>query len=147
MATVLMVHRYFIIGSFHYLFNHEYRKKNLRYPEQLADTCLALFDSGRISLSTNTFSFYELDVLYMVVSVMGQTSHRAEELMVMMHTIGKHILEFIKASSEGADENIYEDLHTLCGSVCALAIVQSVMPEQVYSDRLLQKVLDRRPFI
>ncbi|AIQ48639.1 hypothetical protein R70723_24050 [Paenibacillus sp. FSL R7-0273] len=136
-----------LAGSFHYLFNQDCRKRRLRYPEQLADTCLTLFQSGQIPLSEGSFSFVELDVLYLVVSVMGQTSHRAEELKEMVQAIGGHLLAFIAGrAAEPADE-VYEDLHTLCGSVCALAIVQSVLPEQVQADRVLNKVLDRRPFI
>ncbi|WP_042195754.1 hypothetical protein [Paenibacillus camerounensis] len=136
-----------LAGSFHYLFNQNFRKRRLRYPEQLADTCLKLFQSGQIPLSAGDFSFVELDVLYLVVSVMGQTSHRAEEVRAMVQAIGGHLLEYIAVCAEGPADEVYEDLHTLCGSVCALAIVQSVLPEQVQADRTLNKVLDRRPFI
>lgn len=136
-----------LAGSFHYLFNQDYRKRRLRYPEPLADTCLTLFQSGQIPLSKGAFSFVELDVLYLVVSVIEQTSHRAEELKEMVQAIGGHLLEFIAVCVEEQADEVYEDLHTLCGSVCALAIVQSVLPEQVQADRVLNKVLDRRPFI
>ncbi|MNN99958.1 hypothetical protein D3C81_2197350 [compost metagenome] len=65
----------------------------------------------------------------------------------MVQAIGGHLLELIAARAEEPGDEIYEDLHTLCGSVCALAIVQSVLPEQVQAERVLNKVLDRRPFI
>ncbi|WP_438444211.1 hypothetical protein [Gorillibacterium sp. sgz5001074] len=136
-----------LAGSFHYLFNQDYRKRRIRYPEKLVDTCLSLYGEGQLPFSTESFSFYELDWLYSFVSVMNQTEHRAKESKAMVKEIGERFLRFIVRMAEGPDEEVYEDLHTLCGAVCALAIVQSVLPEQIESDRQLRKVLDRRPFI
>ncbi|MFX3639953.1 MAG: hypothetical protein ACE3L7_15060 [Candidatus Pristimantibacillus sp.] len=136
-----------LAGSFHYLFNMDYRKKRIRYPEKLVDTCLGLYGEGQLPLSTESFSFYELDWLYSFLSVMNQTEYREKECKAMVKDISEQFLQFVARMAAGPDEEVYEDLHTLCGTVCALAIVQSVIPEQIESDRQLKKVLDRRPFI
>lgn len=136
-----------LAGSFHYLFNQNYRKRPLRYPEQMADTCLELYTSGQVPESKDDFSFYELDVLYTTTGIMAQTSHRREELGRMNEEIGERFLAFIAEITARPGEEVFPDLHILCGAVCALAIVQSFMPEKVNTDRTLNKVLDRRPFI
>jgi hypothetical protein len=136
-----------LAGSFHYLFNQNYRKRPLRYPEQMADTCLELYAAGQIPESRDDFSFYELDVLYTTTGVMAQTAHRHEELRRMNEEIGGRFLKFLAERTARQEEDFFPDLHTLCGAVCALAIVQSFMPEQVGIGRALNKVLDRRPFI
>jgi hypothetical protein len=136
-----------LAGSFHYLFNQNYRKRPLRYPDRLADTCLELYAAGQVLESKEDFSFYELDVLYTTTGVMAQTTHRREELKRMNEEIGARFLAFLAERTDRAGEAVFPDLHTLCGAVCALAIVQSFMPEELELDRALQKVLDRRPFI
>ncbi|MNC08535.1 hypothetical protein D3C75_561290 [compost metagenome] len=77
-----------LAGSFHYLFNQNYRKRPLRYPGLLADTCLELYAAGQVPESEEDFSFYELDVLYTTTGIMAQTSHRREELKRMNEEIG-----------------------------------------------------------
>ncbi|XEC95965.1 hypothetical protein AB6A23_05200 [Paenibacillus tarimensis] len=136
-----------LASSFHYLFNLNYRKRSMQYPDAWIDTCLALQASGQIPLAAGELSFVELDVLYTLISAASQTGHRAGELQDMMHTIGCHLLRSVEVLSAGPEAAVFEDLHALCGTVCALALVQSILPEQVVADRLLLKVLDRRPFI
>lgn len=136
-----------LAGSFHYLFNQEYRKRPLRYPERLGDTCLALYEAGELPQATDKFSFQELDVLYLMSRLALQTDYRREELEAVMRSIGAGLLAFIDRLPQGSDDVLTDDLHALCGTVCALAIVQFIMPEQVEADRKLRQVLDRRPFI
>lgn len=136
-----------LAGSFHYLFNIDYRKRKLRYPEKLVDTCLSLYHTGQLPLSTDRFSFYEIDWLYSFLSVMNQTEHRKSECIAVVQAISQQFLAFIARMGEASVEEAYDDLHTLCGAVCALALVQSVLPDQVECDRTLLKVLDRRPCI
>ncbi|MGC5772439.1 hypothetical protein [Paenibacillus pabuli] len=134
-----------VAGSFHYLFNLDYRKKKVRYPEQLINTCLDMFNSQQFPLSEQEFSFNELDWLYTFISAKEQTEHRAEEATAMISQVSEQFIQFVLRKS--TEEGPYGDLHSLCGAVCALALVQSVLSERVISDRLLNKVLDRRPFI
>jgi hypothetical protein len=136
-----------LAGSFHYLFNQNYRNRPLRYPERMADTCLELYTAGQIPESKDDFSFYELDVLYTTTEVMAQMAHRHEELIRMNEEIGGRFLKFLAVRTARQGEDFFPDLHTLCGAVCALAIVQSFKPEQVGIERALNKVLERRPFI
>jgi len=136
-----------LAGSFHYLFNVDYRKRRLRYPNKLVDTCLSLYQNGHLPLSTDRFSFYEIDWLYSFLSVINQTEHRKSECVSVVQAISEQFLSFIADMGEASVEEAYDDLHTLCGAVCALALVQSVLPNQVECDRKLLKVLDRRPFI
>jgi hypothetical protein len=136
-----------LASSFHYLFNLNYRNRPMRYPNQWIDTCLALHNDGQIPLKAGALGFVELDVLYTLISAAEQTQHREHELHSMIEAIGSHLLSSIAALSDGPEDALFEDTHSLCGTVCALALVQSVMPEQVEADRVLRKILDRRPFI
>lgn len=136
-----------LASSFHYLFNLNYRKRPMRFPNQWIDTCLAMHEDGQIPLEAGALSFVELDVLYTLISAAEQTQHRSGELHSMIKAISNHLLSSITVLSDEADEALFEDLHTLCGTVCAIALIQSVMPEQVNGDRMLQRILDRRPFI
>lgn len=136
-----------LASSFHYLFNLNYRHRKMRYPNAWIDTCLQLHNANEIPLKADALSFVELDVLYTLIVAAEQTDYRSEELQAMTHAICKHLLHSIESLSYGSDNDVFEDLHELCGTTCALALVQSVMPEQIDSDRILLKVLDRRPFI
>lgn len=136
-----------LASSFHYLFNFNYRKRPMQYPNQWIDTCLAMYDDGQIPLKPDALGFVELDVLYTLISAVEQSQHRAHELHAMIRAIGSHLLTSITALEDGSEDDLFEDMHSLCGTVCALALVQSVMPEQVEANRVLQKILDRRPFI
>ncbi|AZN41671.1 hypothetical protein [Paenibacillus albus] len=136
-----------LASSFHYLFNLSYRKQPMRYPNQWIDTCLTLQAGNQIPLVSGELSFVELDVLYTLLIAAEQTRHRETELRSMIRTICTHLLSNIETLSSGPEDELFEDLHPLCGTVCALALVQSAMPEQITSDRVLLKILDRRPFI
>ncbi|MBD3919989.1 hypothetical protein H8B09_14590 [Paenibacillus sp. PR3] len=136
-----------LASSFHYLFNLNYRNRKMRYPDAWIDTCLQLNNAGEIPLKADALSFVELDVLYTLICAASQTEHRAAELQAMIHAICHHLLNSVESLSGGPDDDVFEDIHELCGTTCALALVQSVMSGQIVSGRILQKVLDRRPFI
>ncbi|SEN75217.1 hypothetical protein [Paenibacillus sp. OK076] len=104
-----------------------------------------MFISQQLPLSELEFTFNQLDWLYTFISAKEQTEHRGDEAAAMINQVSEQLIQFILCKS--AEEEPYGDLHSLCGAVCALALVQSVLPEQVISDRILNKVLDRRPFI
>ncbi|PWW07281.1 hypothetical protein DFQ01_102173 [Paenibacillus cellulosilyticus] len=136
-----------LASSFHYLFNLNYRNRKMRFPDAWIDTCLQLHAAGEIPLKADALSFVELDVLYTLIAAGEQTDYRSEELRAMIDGICHHLLKNIESLSTESEGEVFDDLHELCGTTCALALVQSAMPEQVDSDRVLLKVLDRRPFI
>ncbi|GMK37492.1 hypothetical protein PCCS19_05460 [Paenibacillus sp. CCS19] len=136
-----------LASSFHYLFNLTYRNRKMRYSKAWIDTCLQLHNANEIPLKVDALSFVELDVLYTLIHAASLTDHRAAELQAMIHAICDHLLRSVESLSGGSDGDVFEDIHELSGTTCALALVQSVMPERIDSDRVLQKVLDRRPFI
>ena len=51
------------------------------------------------------------------------------------------------ASLDPATDDGLDDLHSLFGTVCALAELQAALGDRLRSDRPLQLVLDHRPFI
>lgn len=136
-----------LASSFHYLFNLKHRNRGMRYPEAWIDTCLKLHTADQIPLQEGSLSFVELDVLYTLICAAEQTDHRAAELQAMIDAICHHLLRSVESLSGDSADEVFEDIHELSGTTCALALVQSVRPEQVDSDRVLLKVLDRRPFI
>lgn len=66
-----------------------------------------------------------------LISAAEQTQHRSGELKSMMESIGNHLLNTVAVQSGATEDAWFEDLHSLCGTVCALALVQSMMPELV----------------
>mgnify|MGYP000753662067 CR=1 FL=1 len=53
---------------------------------------------------------------------------------------------FLTSLDSESDDGL-DDLHSLFGTVCALAELQAALGDRLRSDRPLQLVLDRRPFI
>ena len=54
-------------SGFHYMFNIEYAKMPIRYPEKIIDTCIDIFNNEDIKNGDGTynviFDIYEVDLL------------------------------------------------------------------------------------
>ncbi|QYR21441.1 hypothetical protein KZ483_27890 [Paenibacillus sp. sptzw28] len=135
-----------IAGSFHYLFNLAYRNKPIRYPETILDTCIGLYRDGGWNHSGEALSFMEIDWVYTLSSCMKQTAHRYEEGLEVIRETAAPFIRYISRLGEESAEP-FEDLHTLCGAISGLAVIQQTLPELVRTGKPLQLVLDRRPFI
>lgn len=135
-----------LAGSFHYLFNHEYAHMPLRYPEKMIDTCLNILDNNLWVTLGRAVSFAEVDWVYCMTRAMRQTPYRFEEGKAALRRFAERYLDYLESLDPLTDDGL-NDLHTLFGSVCALAELQSALPGEILSDKPLKLVLDRRPFI
>lgn len=136
-----------LAGTFHYLFNHEYAKRPLRYPERMIDTCLSLYEEKNTQVDFGQkIDFAEIDWVYCITRAGRQTIHRFEDCKNALQKFAKGFVEYL----DGIDENTHDgfnDLHMLFGTVCCLAELQQALPGMIKSKKPLKLVLDRRPFI
>jgi hypothetical protein len=134
-----------LAGTFHYVFNLEYARRPLRYPEALVDTCLAIYERGSFPLGTMVW-FAEQDWIYCLTRAVRQSGHRFREARAALLDFADTYLRFLNELDLEADEG-GSDLHRLFGATCALAELQSGLPGVLRTERPLRLVLDRRPFI
>ncbi len=134
-----------LAGSFHYLFNHEYARRPLRYPERLAATCLRIAAVGAFPFC-QTVGFAEIDWVYCLNRSVRQCG---EHFAASRHALRDLAARYV-AYLLGLDVETHEglnDLHNLFGALCALAELQQALPGELRTDPPLRLVLDRRPFI
>jgi hypothetical protein len=134
-----------LAGSFHYLFNHEYARRPLRYPDEMVDSCLKLYDVKTFPLG-NRIGFAEIDWVYCLTRALAQSGHRHAE---SKEKLGRFAADYVAhlTSLDPETHDGLHDLHGLFGAVCCLAELQKVLPGTILTDRPLKLVLDRRPFI
>lgn len=135
-----------LASTFHYLFNHEYAHKPLRYPEKMIDTCLDIYNNGLWPTLGKNVSFAEIDWVYCLNRAVRQCNYKYVEVKETLYKFAKDYVAFL----DGLDPNSHDglnDLHTLFGAICALCELQAALPGRVVSKNHLKLVLDRRPFI
>ena len=137
----------YMAGGFHYLFNHEYAKMPLRYPEKVIDSCIKMFTED--GLPTNFMkkcNFIEVDWLFCLTRASRQSAHRYEERTALIEKFAENFCSYMMSIDYERDES-FNDLHMLFGACCALAELQSALPGKIITEKPLRLVLDRRPFI
>lgn len=141
-----------LYGWFHYMFNMEYAKRPQRYPEQLIDTCLHLWEmqkAGKDALMPNfgkTIGFREIDWVFALNRATRQTPYRFWEAKAALAEFAEVLLPWMDTLDVDTHEGL-NDLHMLFGTVCVLAELQAALPGKLNSTQPLRLVLDRRPFI
>lgn len=136
-----------IAGSFHYLFNLAHRKEPILYPERILDTCLSLYQSGELEVPVEPFSYFHIDWVYVILCCMRQNAtYRREECEAAVKGTSQSFIAALAQLGEDSEEPL-DDLHSLCGAVCGLAAIQLLLPELIHTNKPLQLVLDRRPFL
>ncbi len=143
-----LVHKaHFLAGTFHYLFNHEYAKQSMPYPDKLIDTCIELYDTF---LKENTqhhlFGFFGVDWVYSLNRATRQSSHRFDEAKNRLRQFANDLIKGLEEINWGTNTRA-DDLHASFGTLCCLAELQNALPGEIYSKVPLKLVLDRRPFI
>ncbi len=134
-----------LAGTFHYLFNHEYARRPLRYPAAIVDSCLGLYHEGRFPLGLS-ISFSEIDWVYCLSRALRQCGHRFQEARWVLEGFTERYITYLSDIDPQTDDD-FNDLHLLFGMVCCLAELQQAVPGLLRTQRPLRLVLDRRPFI
>ncbi len=137
----------YMAAGFHYLFNHEYAKMPLVYPDKVIDSCIKMYEDGALPLSfLKSFGFIEIDWLYCIHRASRQTTHKNEKVKALIYDFAQRMTGFLTDTDFESDDGA-NDLHMLFGTVCALAEMQQALPGIVKTEKPLRLVLDRRPFI
>lgn len=134
-----------LAGTFHYLFNHEYARRPLRYPQAMVDTCLDLFSHSSFPLAKKV-GFAEIDWVFCLTRSLRQCGHRHRDCHTALAAFAAEYVPFLLELNPKTDEGL-NDLHALFGAICCLAELQTALPGQIKTGRPLKLVLDRRPFI
>lgn len=136
-----------LYGWFHYMFNMEYAKKPLKYPEKLVDTCIYMYDNDLLGeIFGKKMHFAEIDWVFALNRATRQTPHRFAEAKARLLDFAKKYISWMETVDFDTDERT-NDLHMLFGATCALAELQAALPGEIVSKKPLRLVLDRRPFI
>jgi len=134
-----------LAGTFHYLFNHEHARRPLRYPRPMIDTCLGLWDRRLWPLG-GAVSFSEIDWVYCITRALRQSGHRFDDCRQALCEFAREYVGFLTSLDVASDPRC-DDLHAVFGCCCALAELQQAVPGLLRTERPLNLVLDRRPFI
>ena len=138
---------FYMAGAFHYLFNHEYARMPLRYPERVIDSCIRMYREVGVSESfCRSIGFLEIDWLYCINRASRQTPHRNAEVRELISDFAVRLVSYLSEIDYSSHDG-FNDLHALFGTVCALAELQSALPGRIITGKPLRLVLDRRPFI
>ena len=135
-----------LAASFHYLFNHEYAHRPMRYPEAAVKTCLDIYAHRRWPTLGHAVTFAEVDWVYTLNRAQRQAGTLFAETKTALTAFADEYIAFLLDLDPATHEN-FNDLHTLFGCICALAELQAALPGYLASDKPLKLVLDRRPFI
>lgn len=140
---------FYNLGStFHYLFNHEYAKRPMRYPEKLIDTCIELYEkiNFKNELAPTNIGFSIVDWIYCLTRASRQTPYRYDDIRTILTGFAEKHIEYLQSVDIKTNDK-FNDLHGLFGCVCGLAELQQALPGMIRSKKPLKLVLDRRPFI
>ena len=136
-----------LAGTFHYLFNHEYARRPLRYPERVIDTCVQMFDDKNVlETFARNVGFMEVDWVYTLSRACRQSGYRHEDYVRVLSAFAEDYIGFLESLDEKTHDGL-NDLHALFGAGCCLAELQQALPGMIRSSKPLKLVLDRRPFI
>ena len=137
----------YMAGGFHYMFNHEYAKMPLRYPEKVIDCCIEMYEKNAVSKNfCKSIGFIEIDWLFCINRASRQTSHRFAKVKELIEDFAKRLITYLNSLDYDKHDG-FNDLHALFGTVCALAELQTALPGRIITEKPLRLVLDRRPFI
>ena len=137
----------YMAGGFHYMFNHEYAKMPLRYPEKIIDSCIEMYkENGLPERFGKDINFIEVDWIYCINRASRKTSYRNDEVRELLEDFAEKYLGFLLSMDYSTHEN-FNDLHMLFGATCAIAELQAALPGKIITEKPLRLVLDRRPFI
>lgn len=137
----------YMAASFHYLFNHEYARMPLMYPEKMIDSCLYMYKNDGLPLDfCKRIDFLQIDWVYCITRSLRQCGHRFDECKETIAEFSDKYIDYL-LSIDPEVSDMFNDLHMLFGAVCCVAELQQFLPGCIQSEKPLKLVLDRRPFI
>jgi hypothetical protein len=134
-----------LAGSFHYLFNQQYARRPLPYPDAMVNSCLEIFNSNCYPLG-DSIGFAEIDWVFCLTRSVRQCGHRHSEAVRALMEFTDTYIPFLLELDPMTHDDL-NDLHSLFGTMCCLAELQTALPGVIKTERPLRLVLDRRPFI
>lgn len=137
---------HYIASTFHYVFNYEYAKRALPYPQELLDTCIKAYHDGVCMDFSKEIGWPDIDFTYLLAKVQRRTGTRFEETQTILKEIADGLITQLLKLDPATDERL-NDLNTLFAIVCALAVLQDALPGYIRTSKPLQLVLDKRPFL
>ena len=135
-------------GSFHYLFNHEYACRPLRFPDKMIDCNLEMYRTpGALPANfATTCGFIQIDWIFCLTRASRQTPHRFHEVKAALRRFANDYFDYLEAVDPTKDKS-FDDLHALFGTVCAITELYRAPPGEFSAAKPPKLVLDRRPFI
>ncbi len=86
----------YMAGGFHYLFNHEYAKMPLRYPEKVIDTCIEMYNCNGLPINFGkNINFIEVDWVYCINRAARQTSYRHGEVISLLIDFAEKFVKYL----------------------------------------------------
>lgn len=137
---------------FHYMFNMQYAKKPLKYPDKLVDTCIMMYNDGLLGNDTmeynfaHSIGFAQIDWVYTLNRATRETPHRFNEAKELLRKFADDYIDYLE-SLDFKTHDTLNDLHCLFAVLSCLAELQAALPGYLESSKPLRLVLDRRPFI
>ncbi len=135
-----------LASTFHYVFNYEYAKRALPYPEALLERCIADYRAGVCMDFSKNAGWQDIDFTYLLVHAQRRAGIHYEETQAIVKEIADGLLPQMLAMDPDTSEEM-NDLNTLFALVCALAVLQDAMPGYIRSSKPYKLVLDKRPFL
>lgn len=133
-------------GAFHYHFLYAHFGRPLPAASAVVDSCLEILRASPVGIATETVGFVEIDWAYSIHRAARQSGHRSAEVRDALAEVASRVADILLDPATWRTAG-FDDLHSTCGAISAVAELQSALPERVRTPRPLRLVLDRRPFI
>lgn len=137
---------HYLASTFHYIFNFEYAKRPIPYPQQLTKTCIDAYDNGKCAEFGKGFGYNEIDFLYMLNHAQRRCGKYFDDVQRITEEIADKFFKNL-LSTDWENSLALDDLHTLFAVMSAAAMIQEALPGKVITDKPLRLVIDRRPFL
>lgn len=135
-----------LASSFHYIFNYEYAKRPIPYPEKIVKTCIDAYYKGNCPQFGQAFGYNEIDFVYMITRCQRRCGKYFDEVQAIVKEIADKFFNNL-LSTDWKNNKSLDDLHTLFAVISAVAVIQDALLGHVLTDKPLRLVIDRRPFL
>lgn len=161
---------HYLASSFHYVFNYEYARRALPYPNQLLNTCIKAYREGACMDFAKEIGWPDIDFPYLLAKAQSRSGEKFGETKEILSEIADGLIAQLQcfvadqnpAQSVDSDLSLnpaadpakrkkineaLNDLNTLFAIVSALALLQEALPGYIRTSKPLKLVLNKRPFL